>query len=57
MDHPTRSIVFQEAENRLHTQRGLLAWLLYPRLREANESLRQYTEGQLRQFLDTRRKL
>ncbi|KEI69833.1 ornithine carbamoyltransferase [Endozoicomonas elysicola] len=54
MDHPTRSIVFQEAENRLHTQRGLLAWLLYPRLREANERLRQYTEGQLRQFLDTR---
>lgn len=56
MDHPTRSIVFQEAENRLHTQRGILTWLLYPRLREANESLRQYTEGQLRQFLDTRLK-
>lgn len=56
LDHPTRSLVFQEAENRLHTQRGLLAWYLYPRLREAHESLTQYNEGMLRSFLDTRLK-
>ncbi|WP_418667563.1 ornithine carbamoyltransferase [Allofournierella sp.] len=52
LDHPTRSLVFQEAENRLHTQRGLLAWYLYPRMKQANESLRQYNEGHMRAFLD-----
>lgn len=56
LDHPTRSLVFQEAENRLHTQRGLLAWYLYPRLREADESLRAFNEGKVRSFLDTRLK-
>lgn len=56
LDHPTRSLVFQEAENRLHTQRGLLAWYLYPRMREADDSLKLFTEGQVRSFLDTKRK-
>lgn len=56
LDHPTRSLVFQEAENRLHTQRGLLAWYLYPRLREAAPALRTYTEGLVRSFLDARLK-
>lgn len=56
LDHPTRSLVFQEAENRLHTQRGLLAWYLYPRMREAADSLKLFTEGQVRSFLDTKRK-
>lgn len=53
LDHPTRSLVFQEAENRLHTQRGLLAWYLYPRLREAREELVKYNEGKVCSFLDT----
>ncbi len=56
LDHPTRSLVFQEAENRLHTQRGLLAWYLYPRMREADSALKAYTEGKVRSFLDTRLK-
>lgn len=56
LDHPTRSLVFQEAENRLHTQRGLLAWYLYPRKREADEALKAYNEGKLRSWLDTRLK-
>ncbi|MCL1983310.1 MAG: ornithine carbamoyltransferase [Clostridiales bacterium] len=43
MDHPTRSIVFQEAENRLHAQRGLLAWFLHHRLRVPDqEKVRDY---------------
>ena len=37
MDHPERSIVFQEAENRLHVQRGLLVWFLYHRMRIGSE--------------------
>lgn len=56
LDYPTRSLVFQEVENRLHTQRGLLAWFLCPRLRESNEKLVAYNEGKLRSFLDTRLK-
>ncbi len=32
MDSP-QSIIFDQAENRLHTEKGLLAWLLYPRLK------------------------
>lgn len=56
LDHPTRSLVFQEAENRLHTQRGLLAWFLYPRMREADATLKAYNEGLVRDFLDTRLK-
>ncbi len=31
MDHP-RSIVFDQAENRLHAQKGILVWLTYPHL-------------------------
>lgn len=53
LDHPTRSLVFQEAENRLHTQRGLLSWFLYPRMRRASEALKTYEEGQITAFLDT----
>lgn len=54
LDHPTRSIVFQEAENRLHTQRGLLAWYLYPRMKRPHESLVKFYEGEARRFLDIR---
>jgi len=43
MDHPVKSIIFQEAENRLHAQRGLLAWLLYHRMRvSGEEKVRDY---------------
>lgn len=54
LDHPTRSLVFQEAENRLHVQRGLLAWYLYPRLKRANDQTKSYYEGKMRTFLDQR---
>lgn len=53
LDHPTRSIVFQEAENRLHTQRALLAWYLYPRMHRAAEELRCSYEDEARSFLSS----
>ena len=34
MDHP-RSIIFDQSENRLHTEKGLLVYFLYPRLKTA----------------------
>jgi putrescine carbamoyltransferase len=39
MDHP-RSIIYDQSENRLHTEKGLLAWLLYPRLKRPSEETR-----------------
>jgi len=52
MDHPERSIVFQEAENRLHVERALLAWFLYPRQKKASSALKQYHEGRIVDFLE-----
>lgn len=37
MDHP-RSIIFDQSENRLHTEKGLLVYFLYPRLQHPSES-------------------
>jgi putrescine carbamoyltransferase len=39
LDHP-RSIIFDQSENRLHTEKGLLAYLLYPRLKQPGEELK-----------------
>jgi putrescine carbamoyltransferase len=30
----SRSIVFEQAENRLHAEKGILTWLTYPTLKE-----------------------
>ncbi|WP_099222864.1 ornithine carbamoyltransferase [Listeria costaricensis] len=52
LDHPTRSLVFQEAENRLHIQRGLLAWFLYPLLKRPANLTKQQFDSSIRTFLD-----
>jgi len=50
----TRSIIFDQSENRLHTEKGLLAWLVYPRLKRLSEvEQRKYTR-QIKAFLDAR---
>jgi putrescine carbamoyltransferase len=36
MDHPC-SIIFDQSENRLHTEKGLLVYFVYPRLRYVSE--------------------
>ena len=43
MDSP-QSIIYDQSENRLHTEKGLLAWLVYPRLaRPASELYAEHT--------------
>jgi putrescine carbamoyltransferase len=36
----SQSIIFDQSENRLHTEKGLLVWLVYPRLKRASRELR-----------------
>ena len=39
LDSP-QSIIFDQSENRLHTEKGLLVWLTYPHLKKASEELK-----------------
>jgi len=50
MDHP-RSIIFDQSENRLHTEKGLLVYFLYPRLKRPSEELKAYHKGQIEAFV------
>ena len=50
MDHP-RSIIFDQSENRLHTEKGLLVYLLYPSLKRPSLELQAYHRGQIETFL------
>ena len=51
MDHP-RSIIFDQSENRLHTEKGLLVYFVYPRLIPASEALKAYHKGEIEAFLN-----
>jgi len=51
MDHP-RSIIFDQSENRLHTEKGLLVYFVYPRLKRPSEELKIYHQGQIEYFLN-----
>jgi putrescine carbamoyltransferase len=52
MDH-ARSIIFDQSENRLHTEKGLLVYFLYPRLKRPSEELNAYYNRQIKTFLDS----
>jgi len=51
MDHP-RSIIFDQSENRLHTEKGLLAYLVYPRLKRPTEELTAHHRSQIMALLE-----
>ena len=50
MDHP-RSIVFDQSENRLHTEKGLLVYLLHPRLQQPTSELKDQHKQKIEGFL------
>lgn len=52
MDHP-RSIIFDQSENRLHTEKGLLVYFVYPRLKRPSEELKAYHKGQIEDFMNS----
>lgn len=51
MDSP-QSIIYDQSENRLHTEKGLLAWYVYPRMQHPTPALRAYHEGRVEAFLE-----
>ncbi len=51
MDSP-QSIIFDQAENRLHTEKGLLVWLLYPRLARPAASVRDAHARRVGEWLE-----
>lgn len=50
LDSP-RSIIFDQAENRLHMEKALLVWLVYPRLKRAGAALRAHHQGLIENFM------
>jgi len=51
IDHE-RSIVFDQAENRLHAEKAILVWLTYPTIKHhPSDELRAYHEGRVQSFL------
>jgi len=51
IDHP-RSIVFDQSENRLHTEKGLLAYFVYPTLKKPTEALKELHSEKIKGFLE-----
>jgi len=51
MDHP-RSIIFDQSENRLHTEKGLLVLFCIPSAETAFEELKAYHKGQIEALLN-----
>jgi len=53
LDSP-QSIIFDQSENRLHTEKGLLVWLVYPQLKHPSAELKAHHTGHIQSFLDQR---
>jgi putrescine carbamoyltransferase len=50
MDSP-QSVIYDQAENRLHTEKGLLVWLVYPRLQRPSDAFKKEQEEKVLKFL------
>lgn len=50
LDHP-RSIIYDQSENRLHTEKAILIEFVYPRIRRPQQALRDWHAGRIQAFL------
>lgn len=46
-----QSVIYNQAENRLHTEKGLLVWLVYPRLQRPSDGFKQEQQEKVLKFL------
>ena len=46
-----KSIIYEQSENRLHTEKGLLAWYVYPRIARATPAVKAYHEAKVQDYL------
>ncbi len=46
-----QSIIYDQSENRLHTEKGILAWLVYPRLKAPTEQRRTFHKDRILEAL------
>lgn len=53
LDHP-RSIIYDQSENRLHTEKAILIEFVYPRIRRPQQSLRDWHAGRIQAFLGSK---
>lgn len=53
LDSP-QSIIYDQSENRLHTEKGLLVWFTLPQLKRASPSLQAYHQGRIESFLQSK---
>jgi putrescine carbamoyltransferase len=54
MDSP-QSIIFDQSENRLHTEKGLLVYFTYPLLKRPSPEVKAYHAGRIQSYLDAKR--
>ncbi len=46
-----QSVAFDQAENRLHTEKGILVWLVYPRIKRPSEELLHFHDSRIQAYL------
>jgi putrescine carbamoyltransferase len=51
LDSP-QSIIFHQAENRLHAEKGLLVYFTYPTLKKASDELKAFHKAKVESFID-----
>lgn len=47
----TNSVIYDQAENRMYTEMALLCWLVFPRLEQASEELKQQNKAEAEALL------
>ena len=47
------SIIYDQSENRLHTEKGLLVWFVFPLLKRPSAALKAFHAGQIENYLET----